>query len=88
MNETILPERMADASQRFKVRMAGAFQLLESLTPAFGQVIVLGKLVVSGNAPATAANVLGHEPLYWPGFPSGTGILKKVRPVESDNTLG
>lgn len=70
MNETILPERMAEASPRFRARMAGAFQLLESLTATFGQVIVLGKLVVSGNAAATAANILGHEPLYWLGFAS------------------
>jgi hypothetical protein len=50
--------------------MAGVFQLLESLTATFGQVIVLGKLVVSGNATATAANILGHERLFWWGFAS------------------
>jgi hypothetical protein len=50
--------------------MAGVFQLLESLTATFGQVIVLGRLVDSGNAAATAANILGHERLFWLGFAS------------------
>jgi len=50
--------------------MAGVFQLLEALTAAFGQVIVLNRLVVSGNAAATAANILGHERLFWLGFAS------------------
>jgi hypothetical protein len=63
-------KRIAEASPRFKARMAGAFQLLEALTAAFGQVIVLDRLVVSGNAAATAANILGHERLFWLGFAS------------------
>ncbi len=50
--------------------MAGVFQLLEAVTAAFGEVIVPGKLVVSGNAAATAANILGHEQLFWLGFAS------------------
>src|SRR5271169_7241819 len=62
--------RIAEASPRFKARMAGASQLLEALTGGFGQVIVLGRLVVSGNAAATAANILGHERLFWLGFAS------------------
>ena len=63
-------ERIAETSPRSRARMAGVFQLLESLTATFGQVIVLGKLVVSGNAAATAANILGHERLFWLGFAS------------------
>ncbi len=50
--------------------MAGAFQLLEALTAGFGEVIVLGWLVVTGNAAATSANILGHERLFWLGFTS------------------
>ena len=38
------------------------------MTAAFGEVIIPGKLVVSGNAAATAANILGHERLFWLGF--------------------
>jgi Domain of unknown function (DUF4386) len=63
-------ERIAETSPRFRARMAGVFQLLESVTATFGQVIVLGRLVVSGNAAATAANILGHERLFWLGFAS------------------
>ena len=63
-------ERFAEMSPGFRARMAGVFQLLESLTATFGQVFVLGRLVVSGNAAATAANILGHERLFWLGFAS------------------
>ena len=65
-----MTQRIAEASPRFKARMAGVFQLLEALTAAFGEVIVLGRLVVAGNAAATAANILGHERLFWLGFAS------------------
>jgi Domain of unknown function (DUF4386) len=69
-------KRIAEASPRFKSRMAGVFQLLEAITATFGQVIVLDKLVVSGNAAATAANILGHERLIWLGFASSLiGVL-------------
>ena len=63
-------ERIAEASPQFKARMAGVFQLLEAITAAFGEVIVLSWLVVAGNAAATAANILGHERLFWLGFAS------------------
>ena len=57
-------ERIAETSPRFKARMAGVFQGLEGLTFTFGQVIVLGKLVVFHDATARAANILGHQPLF------------------------
>jgi hypothetical protein len=63
-------EGIAEASPRLKARMAGLFQLLEALTAGFGQVIVRDRLVVAGNAAATAANILGHERLFWLGFAS------------------
>ena len=50
--------------------MAGVFQLGEGITATFGQVIVLDRLIVSGNAAATGANILGHEWLFWLGFAS------------------
>src|SRR4029077_10479978 len=66
----VMMERIAEASPRFKARMTGVFEVLEGMTSAFGQVFVLGRLVVSGNAAATAANILGHERLFWLGFVS------------------
>ena len=63
-------ERIAEASPRSLARMAGVFQGLEGTTATFGQVVVLGRLVVAGNAAATAANILGHERLFWLGFAS------------------
>src|SRR6202041_498935 len=63
-------EGITETSPAFKARMAGVFQLLEALTSTCGQVIILGRLVVVGNAAATAANILGHERLGWLGFAS------------------
>jgi uncharacterized protein DUF4386 len=63
-------ERIAEASPRSLARMAGVSQLLEALTATFGQVFVLGRFVVSGNAAGTAANILGHERLFRLGFAS------------------
>jgi Domain of unknown function (DUF4386) len=70
---------IAEASPRFKARMAGIFELLEGLTSTFGQVVVLGGFIVSGNAAATAANILGHERLFWWGFASSlAGVMLHI----------
>lgn len=70
MDTAAVKKRIAEPSPRSLARMAGAFQLLEALTATFGQVIVLNRLVVYGNAAATAANIVGHERLFWVGFAS------------------
>jgi hypothetical protein len=73
MNSVIMTaqtERKAEVSPRFMARMAGVFELLEGFTSAGGQVVILGSLVVAGNAAATAANILAHEQLFWLGFAS------------------
>lgn len=57
-------------SPQLLARVAGLCQLLESATATFGQVFVTGRLVVAGNATATAAQFLGHERLFWIGFGS------------------
>lgn len=49
-------------------RIAGAFYLLTILAGMFAQGFVSERLVVSGNAAATAANILAHEPLFRLGF--------------------
>lgn len=61
--------RTIETSPQVYARMAGVFQLLEALTATFGQVI-LPRLIVSGDAAATAANILANQPLFWWGFAS------------------
>jgi hypothetical protein len=61
-------ERIQEASPRSLARMAGGFQLLEAITAACGQVLVLGRLVISDNPAATAANIIRHQQLFWFGF--------------------
>ena len=63
-------ERIKEASPRSKARLMCAFEALEGTTSAYGQVFILGKLVVSGNAAATAANILAQERLFWLGYVS------------------
>ena len=70
MTAAEMKDRIAEGSPRFKARMAGVFQLLEALTATFPGLFVLGRLVVSGNGAATAANILGHGRLFWLGFAS------------------
>jgi hypothetical protein len=48
--------------------MAGVFYVLTSLTAVFGEFFVLGRLVVHGDAAATANNILAHQPLFRLGF--------------------
>lgn len=55
---------VAEASPRLRARMTGLFELLEALTSGFGQVVIPGMLVVSGDATSTASNVLSHWLLF------------------------
>jgi len=59
-----MTQSISQTSPRLKARLAGVFELLEALTSGFGQVIVPGMLVVSGNAAATTANILAHGSLF------------------------
>ena len=68
MSTVVMTKRIAEASPRFKARMAGVSYLLGSLTSVFGQMVVLGMLVVPASATATAANILSHESLFRLGF--------------------
>ena len=59
---------MSEMSPRTKARLAGAFYLVTILTGIFAQGFVSGRLVVSGDAAATANNILSHGGLYRLGF--------------------
>lgn len=60
--------RPGGMSPKSLARLAGLFEALEGTVYTFGQVVVLGKIVVFGDAAKTAANVLAHENLYRLGF--------------------
>lgn len=59
-----------DTSPQLQARMAGVSYLFGSLLSVLGQMVVLGMLVVSGSATATAVNILSHESLFRLGFVS------------------
>jgi len=60
-------EPIGEASLRLKARIAGVFYLLEMLTAGFA-LFVLRRLGVSGDAAATATNILAHQSLFQLGF--------------------
>jgi hypothetical protein len=65
-----MTDRSARTSPEAYARLAGTLFLLEALTAVFGQMFVLGKIAVRGDAAATAANILGHETMFRLGYAS------------------
>ncbi len=68
MSTVIMMEQTAEGRPRFKARIAGAFYLLTILTGVFAQSLVSARLVLSGDAAATANNILNHQSLFQAGF--------------------
>ena len=68
MSTVEMTKRIADASPRRKARITGVFYLLTILAGIFAQGFVSGKLVVDGDAAATATNILAHRDLFHLGF--------------------
>jgi hypothetical protein len=60
-------EPIREASPRLKARIAGIFYLLEMVSGGLA-VFVGGRLFVSGDAAATATNILAHQSLFELGF--------------------
>jgi Domain of unknown function (DUF4386) len=65
-----MTERIADTSPSPMARITGVVYLLYFLTAVFGEFFMRG-LVVSGDAAATANNVLAYQPLFRLGLATG-----------------
>src|SRR5258708_39435051 len=65
---TVMIARIAAASPRFKARIAGGFYLLIFVAAPFAEFFVRGRLLVYGDAAATATNILAHQSLFRLGF--------------------
>ena len=57
-----------EVSPRRKARIAGALYLATIVTGMFAEGVVSGRLIVDGNAAATATNILTHRGLFQLGF--------------------
>lgn len=64
MNTTATTVRLADMSPKTKARLVGLLLLITMVGGVFAQGFIAGNLIVSGDAAATASNILTHEPLY------------------------
>jgi hypothetical protein len=56
--------RQTEASPVAIARLAGLLYVVITIAAPFGELYVRGKLVVKGDAAATATNILAHESLY------------------------
>src|SRR5580700_2139930 len=70
MSTAVMLQRNAEASPRPRARITGVVYLLYFLTAILGEFFMRG-LVVSGDAAATANNILAHQPLFRLGLATG-----------------
>ncbi len=68
MHNRVAIRQLGDASPLVKARIAGFLYLIIIVGGAFAQLGVRDRLVVSGDAVATAQNILANELLYRVGF--------------------
>jgi Domain of unknown function (DUF4386) len=70
MGTAVLVARIVGATPRPRARITGLVYLLYFATAVSGELLLRG-LVVSGDAAATATNILAHEPLFRFGLATG-----------------
>lgn len=68
MSTAVAMRRISETSPRFKARMTGLFYLLTMVAGIFAQGFVSNRLIASGDASATAMNILAHKNLFQWGF--------------------
>ena len=68
MSTAIMTERIAEVSPCLKARVAGVLYLICGIAFSFADGSVRGKLVVLGDATATAHNILAYAALFRLGF--------------------
>src|SRR5439155_20094078 len=64
MSSAAMKQRITEMSPRFLARMAAVLGVLEGVASVNGQLRIPDRLVVTTDAAATAANILGHESLF------------------------
>jgi hypothetical protein len=68
VNSKLTMDRTTRMSPRSQARIAGGLYLIVIVGGIFAELIVRGKLVVHGDAAATAQNIMAHQMLYRWGF--------------------
>jgi len=68
MSAAASPDRTSEAWPLLYARIAGAMYLFVIVAGTFAELFVRGRLVVHGDAAATAHNIQAHELLYRLGF--------------------
>jgi hypothetical protein len=63
-----MTERIARSSPQFEARLAGGLFLVTLVLGVFAQGFIAERLTVSGDAVATATNILAHRGLFQFGF--------------------